>query len=38
MKFAGGNKTLSTGTNAIDMLTISYLGGTYYASLITGFA
>jgi hypothetical protein len=38
MKFAGGFKTLSTAANAIDMLTISYIGSTYYASLVTGFA
>ena len=38
MLFAGGFKTLSTANNAIDMLTISYIGTTYYASLVTGFA
>ena len=38
MLFAGGSKTLSTANNAIDMLTISYIGTTYYASLVTGFA
>jgi hypothetical protein len=38
MKFAGGVKTLSTAANAIDMLTVSYIGTTYYASLVTGFA
>ena len=38
MKFAGGYKTLTTSPNAIDMMTISYIGSTYYASLITGFA
>jgi len=38
MKFAGGFKTLSTANNAIDMLTVSYIGTTYYASLVTGFA
>jgi hypothetical protein len=38
MKFAGGYKTLSTSANAVDMLTISYIGSTYYASLVTGFA
>jgi hypothetical protein len=38
MKFAGGFKTLSTAANAVDMLTISYIGSTYYASLVTGFA
>ena len=38
MLFAGGFKTLSTANNAIDMITISYIGTTYYASLVTGFA
>ncbi len=38
MKFAGGAKTLSTAANAIDILTISYIGTTYYASLSKGFA
>jgi hypothetical protein len=38
MKFAGGFKTLSTAANAVDMVTISYIGSTYYASLVTGFA
>ena len=38
MKFANANKNLSTAANAVDMLTVSYIGSTYYASLITGFA
>ena len=38
MKFAGGLKTLSTAVGSIDLLTISYIGTTYYASLVTGFA
>jgi hypothetical protein len=38
MKFAGASKTLSTAANAIDILNISYIGTTYYASLIKGFA
>jgi len=38
MKFAGGSKTLSTAANAIDILTVSYIGTTYYASLSKGFA
>jgi hypothetical protein len=38
MKFAGGIKTLSTAANAIDILTVSYIGTTYYASLSKGFA
>jgi hypothetical protein len=38
MKFAGGLKTLTTTANAIDILTVSYIGTTYYASLSKGFA
>jgi hypothetical protein len=38
MLFAGGFKTLSTAANAIDMITVSYIGTSYYASLVTGFA
>jgi hypothetical protein len=38
MKFAGGLKTLSTATGSVDMLTITYTGSVYYASLVTGFA
>ena len=34
MKFAGGNKVLSVTPNAIDILTVSYIGTTYYASLV----
>jgi len=37
MKFAGGVKTLSTAANAIDILTISYIGTTYYATLDKGY-
>ena len=37
MKFAGGSKTLSTAANSIDILTVSYIGTTYYASLSKGF-
>jgi hypothetical protein len=37
MLFAGGSKTLST-TSTVDILTISYIGTTYYASLAKGFA
>jgi collagen type VII alpha len=33
MLYAGGSKTLST-TNTTDILTISYIGTTYYASLV----
>jgi cold shock CspA family protein len=40
MKFAGGNKTLSTAANAVDLLTVTYVNSTigYLASLVTGFA
>ena len=37
MLFAGGSKTLST-TDTVDILTISYIGTTYYASLVKGYA
>lgn len=37
MLFAGGSKTLST-TSTVDMLTMSYIGTTYYASLVKGYA
>jgi hypothetical protein len=38
MKFSGASKTLSTAANAVDILTVSYIGTTYYASLAKGFA
>lgn len=38
MKFAGGSKTLSTAANSIDIMTVSYIGTTYYASLSKAFA
>lgn len=38
MKFAGGSKTLSTAANSIDILTVSYIGTTYYATLSKGYA
>ncbi len=38
MLFANGSKTLSTTANAIDMISVSYVGGSYYASLVKGFA
>ena len=37
MLFAGGSKTLST-TSTVDILTMSYIGTTYYASLVKGYA
>ena len=36
MKFAGGEKTLST-TSTIDIISVFYTGTTYYASLAKGF-
>lgn len=38
MKFSGGAKTLSTGANAIDVITIFYDGTNYLASLSTNFS
>lgn len=38
MLFAGGEKTLSTAGNSIDILSVFYDGTTYYASLAKGFA
>lgn len=37
MKYAGNVKTLSTGANAVDVITCFYDGSDYYASLVTGF-
>jgi hypothetical protein len=37
MKYAGGSKTLSTAAGSIDILTVTYIGTTYYASLSKGF-
>jgi hypothetical protein len=38
MKFAGGSKTLSTQTSAIDVISIVYDGTNYLAGLSKGFA
>jgi hypothetical protein len=38
MKFAAGAKTLSTQTNAIDLITIFYDGTNYLAALSKGYA
>jgi len=38
MKFAGGNKTLSTAAGAIDIISIFYDGSTYLAALTKGYA
>jgi len=37
MLFAGGVSTLSTAANAIDIMTISYIAGTYFASINKGY-
>jgi hypothetical protein len=37
MLFAGGVSTLSTGANAVDIMTISYIDGTYYGSINKGY-
>ena len=38
MKFLNGYKTLSSGVGAIDIITVFYDGGTYYASLTNGYS
>lgn len=38
MLFAGGNKTLSTAANAVDIISVFYDGTNYYASLATNFS
>jgi hypothetical protein len=38
MRFAGGTQTLSTAGGAIDIMTITFVGGTYFASLSTNFS
>ena len=38
MKFAGGDKTLSTASGAIDVISVFYDGTTYYASLTKAYA
>ena len=37
-KFAGGSKTLSTASNAIDVISVFYDGTNYLASLVKGFS
>ena len=37
VKYASGYKTLTTANGAVDMITISYIGTTYYISLVTNF-
>jgi len=38
MKFAGGDKTLSTAGGAIDVISIFFDGSVYYASLTKAYA
>ena len=38
MIFAGGNQTLSTTGGSVDIMSILYVGGVYYASLSTNFS
>ena len=38
MKFAGGDKTLSTGAGDVDIISVFYDGSTYYASLTKAYA
>lgn len=38
MKFAGGEKTLSTAANSVDIISVFYDGTNYWASLSKGFA
>ena len=38
MKWAGGNKTLSTAANAVDIASVFYDGTTYWASLTLAYA
>ena len=38
MLFAGGNKTLTTDANAVDIISVFYDGTNYYASLATDFS
>jgi len=35
--YAGGNKTLSTGASAIDIINVFYNGTNYYATLVKGY-
>ena len=37
MKFAGNVRTLSTAASSTDIIAITYIGSTYYASLARGF-
>ena len=37
MKFAGNVRTLSTAAASTDIIAITYIGSTYYASLARGF-
>ena len=37
MKFAGGNKTLSTAATSTDIISVLYDGSTYWAAMTRGF-
>jgi hypothetical protein len=37
MLFAGNVRTLSTAASSTDLISITYIGSTYYASLARGF-
>jgi hypothetical protein len=37
MLFAGGVSTLSTAANSTDIMTISFIAGTYFASINKGY-
>ena len=38
IKYAGGNKTVSTGASVIDVINMFYTGSTYLAALTTGYS
>ena len=38
IKYAAGNKTISTSANAIDVINMFYTGTTYLAALTTGYS
>lgn len=37
MRFAGNSRTLTTTANAVDILSVTYIGTTYYAALTKGY-
>ena len=38
IKFAGGNRTVSTGASVIDVINMFYTGASYLAALTTGYS